>query len=105
MSPNFVWWTCQIQDNDACNVEPCSTLTVEKYHGVPYCKHYKQVIYISGAKKGEESKMGLKNAVKIFIAPKTTLRDCRVVRDPQTMKSKGYGFVSFVKKAVSNPLN
>lgn len=27
--------------------------------------------------------------------------DCRVVRDPQTLKSKGYGFVSFVKKAVS----
>nr|KAF7431709.1 hypothetical protein H0235_004633 [Vespula pensylvanica] len=25
--------------------------------------------------------------------------DCRVVRDPQTFKSKGYGFVSFVKKA------
>ncbi|KAG8202048.1 hypothetical protein JTE90_010413 [Oedothorax gibbosus] len=25
--------------------------------------------------------------------------DCRVVRDPQTLKSKGYGFVSFVKKA------
>lgn len=28
-------------------------------------------------------------------------RDCRVVRDPQTLKSKGYGFVSFVKKTVS----
>lgn len=28
-------------------------------------------------------------------------RDCRVVRDPQTLKSKGYGFVSFIKKAVS----
>uniref|UniRef100_T1JH85 RRM domain-containing protein n=1 Tax=Strigamia maritima TaxID=126957 RepID=T1JH85_STRMM len=26
-------------------------------------------------------------------------RDCRVVRDPQTLKSKGYGFVSFIKKA------
>ena len=26
------------------------------------------------------------------------LRDCRVVRDPQTLKSKGYGFVSFMKK-------
>ncbi|EDW49114.1 GM16372, partial [Drosophila sechellia] len=26
-------------------------------------------------------------------------RDCRVVRDPQTLKSKGYGFVSFVKKS------
>ena len=24
--------------------------------------------------------------------------DCRVVRDPQTLKSKGYGFVSFTKK-------
>lgn len=30
-------------------------------------------------------------------------RDCRVVRDPQTLKSKGYGFVSFVKKTVSKP--
>jgi len=28
-------------------------------------------------------------------------RDCRVVRDPHTFKSKGYGFVSFIKKAVS----
>lgn len=27
--------------------------------------------------------------------------DCRVVRDPQTLKSKGYGFVSFIKKSVS----
>lgn len=27
--------------------------------------------------------------------------DCRVVRDPQTLKSKGYGFVSFLKKSVS----
>uniref|UniRef100_A0A1A9ZC74 RRM domain-containing protein n=1 Tax=Glossina pallidipes TaxID=7398 RepID=A0A1A9ZC74_GLOPL len=25
--------------------------------------------------------------------------DCRVVRDPQTLKSKGYGFVSFIKKS------
>ena len=24
--------------------------------------------------------------------------DCRVVRDPATLKSKGYGFVSFTKK-------
>jgi len=29
-------------------------------------------------------------------------RDCRVVRDPQTLKSKGYGFVSFLKKSVSD---
>ncbi|XP_075147727.1 trivet isoform X2 [Haematobia irritans] len=27
------------------------------------------------------------------------ISDCRVVRDPQTLKSKGYGFVSFVKKS------
>jgi len=26
------------------------------------------------------------------------ISDCRVVRDPQTLKSKGYGFVSFTKK-------
>lgn len=28
-------------------------------------------------------------------------RDSRVVRDAQTLKSKGYGFVSFIKKSVS----
>lgn len=28
-------------------------------------------------------------------------RDCKIIRDPQTLKSKGYGFVSFVKKEVS----
>ncbi|XP_065211433.1 nucleolysin TIAR isoform X2 [Planococcus citri] len=27
------------------------------------------------------------------------ISDCRVVRDPQTLKSKGYGFVSFSKKS------
>ncbi|XP_049520865.1 cytotoxic granule associated RNA binding protein TIA1-like isoform X2 [Dermacentor silvarum] len=32
-------------------------------------------------------------------APFGDISDCRVVRDPQTLKSKGYGFVSFVKKA------
>ncbi|KAI2809273.1 hypothetical protein RDWZM_003399 [Blomia tropicalis] len=35
------------------------------------------------------------------------ISDCRVVRDPHTLKSKGYGFVSFIKKqdaecAISN---
>ncbi|ODN06529.1 Nucleolysin TIAR [Orchesella cincta] len=29
------------------------------------------------------------------------IEDCRVVRDPQTLKSKGYGFVSFVKKSAA----
>ncbi|CAH1390563.1 unnamed protein product [Nezara viridula] len=32
-------------------------------------------------------------------------RDCRVVRDPQTFKSKGYGFVSFVKKATEQQIH
>jgi len=32
-------------------------------------------------------------------APFGEISDCRVVQDPQTLKSKGYGFVSFVKKA------
>ncbi|XP_014680822.1 PREDICTED: nucleolysin TIA-1 isoform p40-like isoform X2 [Priapulus caudatus] len=31
-------------------------------------------------------------------APFGEISDCRVVRDPQTLKSKGYGFVAFVKK-------
>lgn len=37
----------------------------------------------------------------LFCSSFSPYRDCRVVRDPQTMKSKGYGFVSFVKKTVS----
>uniref|UniRef100_A0A2H1VJX4 SFRICE_014622 n=1 Tax=Spodoptera frugiperda TaxID=7108 RepID=A0A2H1VJX4_SPOFR len=32
-------------------------------------------------------------------APFGEISDCRVVRDPQTLKSKGYGFVSFLKKS------
>ena len=28
-------------------------------------------------------------------------RDCKIIRDPQSLKSKGYGFVSFVNKVVS----
>ena len=31
-------------------------------------------------------------------APFGEISDCRVVRDPATNKSKGYGFVSFVEK-------
>lgn len=33
-----------------------------------------------------------------FLTWKSFFSDCRVVRDPQTLKSKGYGFVSFMKK-------
>lgn len=36
------------------------------------------------------------NAVLLFV-----LRDCRVVKDMATGKSKGYGFVSFFNKWVS----
>lgn len=32
-------------------------------------------------------------------APFGDISNCRIVRDPQTLKSKGYAFVSFVKKA------
>lgn len=32
-------------------------------------------------------------------APFGEISNCRIVRDPHTMKSKGYAFVSFVKKA------
>jgi len=31
-------------------------------------------------------------------APFGHISDCKIIRDPQTLKSKGYGFVSFVKK-------
>jgi len=27
-------------------------------------------------------------------------RECKIIRDQQTLKSKGYGFVSFVNKEV-----
>ncbi|XP_076372077.1 cytotoxic granule associated RNA binding protein TIA1-like isoform X4 [Tachypleus tridentatus] len=37
--------------------------------------------------------------LKEAFLPFGEISDCRVVRDPQTLKSKGYGFVSFVKKA------
>ena len=37
--------------------------------------------------------------LKEAFIPFGEISDCRVVRDPQTLKSKGYGFVSFVKKA------
>ncbi|XP_052567597.1 cytotoxic granule associated RNA binding protein TIA1-like isoform X2 [Culex pipiens pallens] len=37
--------------------------------------------------------------LKDAFAPFGDISDCRVVRDPQTLKSKGYGFVSFVKKS------
>jgi len=36
--------------------------------------------------------------LKEAFLPFGEISDCRVVRDPQTLKSKGYGFVSFVKK-------
>lgn len=32
-------------------------------------------------------------------APFGEISNCRIVRDPQTLKSKGYAFVSFIKKA------
>ncbi|KAL7026123.1 hypothetical protein ACKWTF_013799 [Chironomus riparius] len=37
--------------------------------------------------------------LKEAFQPFGEISDCRVVRDPQTLKSKGYGFVSFVKKS------
>ncbi|XP_017083247.1 nucleolysin TIA-1 isoform X1 [Drosophila eugracilis] len=37
--------------------------------------------------------------LKDAFTPFGEISDCRVVRDPQTLKSKGYGFVSFVKKS------
>ncbi|XP_022343528.1 nucleolysin TIAR-like [Crassostrea virginica] len=45
----------------------------------------------------------LKEAFKVF----GEISDCKIIRDPQTLKSKGYGFVSYVNKvdaetAISN---
>ncbi|KAI1280587.1 Nucleolysin TIAR [Halotydeus destructor] len=37
-------------------------------------------------------------ALREAFAPFGEISDCRVVKDPQTLKSKGYGFVSFIKK-------
>lgn len=38
-------------------------------------------------------------ALRDAFAPFGEISNCRIVRDPQTLKSKGYAFVSFVKKA------
>jgi len=44
--------------------------------------------------------------LKDAFIPFGEISDCRVVRDPQTFKSKNYGFVSFVKKAdAENAIN
>lgn len=37
--------------------------------------------------------------LKEAFAPFGEITNCRIVRDPQTLKSKGYAFLSFVKKA------
>lgn len=37
--------------------------------------------------------------LKEAFAPFGEISNCRIVRDPQTLKSKGYAFVSFVKKS------
>jgi nucleolysin TIA-1/TIAR len=37
-------------------------------------------------------------------APCGEVSEAKVIRDPQTLKSKGYGFVSFPKKEVSTSL-
>lgn len=39
------------------------------------------------------------DALREAFAPFGEISNCRIVRDPQTLKSKGYAFVSFVKKA------
>lgn len=45
-------------------------------------------------------------ALKEAFAPFGEISNCRIVRDPQTLKSKGYAFVSFVKKAeAENAIN
>lgn len=38
-------------------------------------------------------------ALKEAFSPFGEISDCRVVRDPQSLKSKGYGFVSYVKRS------
>ncbi|ELT90434.1 hypothetical protein CAPTEDRAFT_110688, partial [Capitella teleta] len=38
--------------------------------------------------------------------PFGTISDCKIIRDPQTLKSKGYGFVSYVeRKEAENAIN
>ncbi|KAI9580804.1 hypothetical protein GQX74_013069 [Glossina fuscipes] len=48
--------------------------------------------------------IGNENGYEVILISNEMLyecKDCRVVRDPQTLKSKGYGFVSFVKKSAN----
>lgn len=46
------------------------------------------------------------HTLKEAFAPFGEISNCRIVRDPQTLKSKGYAFVSFVKKSdAENAIN
>uniref|UniRef100_A0A8W7P8S4 RRM domain-containing protein n=1 Tax=Anopheles coluzzii TaxID=1518534 RepID=A0A8W7P8S4_ANOCL len=59
--------------------------------GAPQLAHYH--IFVGDLSPEIETQ-----TLKEAFAPFGDISDCRVVRDPQTLKSKGYGFVSFVKK-------
>ncbi|CAD7085032.1 unnamed protein product [Hermetia illucens] len=72
----------QIQSQQQSPQQLCSTPKQEHFH-----------IFV-GDLSSEIETQQLKDA----FAPFGEISDCRVVRDPQTLKSKGYGFVSFVKK-------
>ena len=43
----------------------------------------------------------LLSMLKVNVFTNSIFRDCKIIRDPQSLKSKGYGFVSFVNKVVS----
>ncbi|KAL3864565.1 hypothetical protein ACJMK2_006232 [Sinanodonta woodiana] len=62
-------------------------------------KHYH--IFVGDLSPDIETHL-LRDAFKVF----GEISDCKIIRDPQTLKSKGYGFVSFVNKVdAENAMN
>ncbi|XP_055680226.1 nucleolysin TIAR isoform X1 [Lutzomyia longipalpis] len=66
----------------------------QQQHIMNNCKQESHHIFVGDLSPEIETQQ-LRDA----FAPFGDISDCRVVRDPQTLKSKGYGFVSFVKKS------
>lgn len=62
-----------------------------KVNKIDTTKHYH--VYV-GELSPEIDEQALREAFQVF----GEISDCKVVKDPQTLKSRGYGFVVFIKK-------
>ncbi|KAM8706672.1 hypothetical protein ACLKA7_010870 [Drosophila subpalustris] len=78
------------------DISCCASHTICNWHMYLYLLLLEKQFHIFvGDLSAEIETQQLKDA----FTPFGEISDCRVVRDPQTLKSKGYGFVSFVKKS------